>query len=170
MCCALLEGHDGLLVLPALDVRAPEPAVVLDERHGVFAFGVLDDADGVDEVVQRIFGITQLGLDEPERREIGRILRLALLALRADDGLRRLERRGELARAEVGVAAAAQRRERRRCGRLRLLFRYLGFERAGQHRARRERRECGGNKSGNKSFSRRRLHRPCRRLPANSGT
>src|SRR6202008_2606569 len=79
----LLEADEGLLVLTTFDIGSPEAAVVLDQRRRVGALGGFDEADGIDEVLERGFDAAQLGLDEPERREICGIRVLALLALRS---------------------------------------------------------------------------------------
>jgi hypothetical protein len=118
----LLERDDGRLVLARLDVRAAERAVVLDQRRRVLALGVDDQIDGLDELVDSRLRLAQLRLHQRERREIGGILRLALLALRGDDPLGRAERRAEIARFHERVAAAAHRRQRRRGGLRPFLF------------------------------------------------
>ncbi len=82
----LLEADDRFLVTAAFDVGAAEPAVILDQRRGVLPLRGLDDLDRIDEVVERVIGVAKLRLDQPERRQVGRILGLALVALRIDDG------------------------------------------------------------------------------------
>src|SRR5262245_45205781 len=104
----LLERHDRLLVLAALDVGAPEASVILDPRRRVFALGFHDDVDRFDEVVERRVEVAQLGPDQSERREVRGILRLALGALRIDDAFGRSERRAEIARADESVSDAWQ--------------------------------------------------------------
>ena len=59
-------------------------------------------------MTERFVGVAELGLDEAERCEVRRVLRLVLFALRVDDALRGRQRGAEIASVDEHIAGATQ--------------------------------------------------------------